>query len=117
MSKIKPQTLLIAVTLGCLSPMGAVAVAGGVTDARINYVLTTTGSRAFFTLDKAITGTPACNTSQRFVVDVSTSGGAAQYSLLMQALATRALVSVYGSGNCLLNGDTEGVEWVLIKPT
>lgn len=109
------STALLALVSLCGVPP---ANAADVASAHVSFVLVTSmsiGQRGFFALDKPITGTPACNTQQRYVVDPATASGAAQLAILQQAFATRALVTVHGAGNCNFHGDSESADWVMIS--
>ena len=73
-----------------------------------------TVDKVFFWIDKAIVGTPACNTQQRYVINYAAPGGPALYSAVLTALTTGAAVTIEGTGNCTSWGDSEGVNWVRI---
>ena len=56
---------------------------------------------------------PACNTyHKRWVLDISTDIGRAQYSLLLSAAMSGKDVVIGGRNECDLDSDSESVGWV-----
>jgi hypothetical protein len=54
-----------------------------------------------------------CNTyHKRWVMDISTPIGKSMYSYLLASIAAGKEVSVAGTGDCGLWGDSETVQWI-----
>ena len=53
--------------------------------------------------------------ANRFAIAATTDAGKAMISLLLTAQARGKRVSVYGTGNCNLWGDTESVSYLVVE--
>jgi hypothetical protein len=71
--------------------------------------------KVWFTLDTmpaANLRSVECNTTGRFVIDMTSDKGKSIYSSLLTAKTLGLEISVVGNGACNLHGDSEGVSYV-----
>ncbi|WP_045825407.1 hypothetical protein [Teredinibacter turnerae] len=92
---------------------GPVFSGSGAGKVRIEHIGDWNGkSLLFFYTDSHISA-PDCNTyAHRWVIDLSTDEGKAQYSLLLAAQMSDKTVNVGGKANCNLWDNSETVHWV-----
>lgn len=72
-------------------------------------------SAVLITMDAALVGTPACNETKRFVLDISTDPGRAAYAALLSAKLSAQRVTVVGSGACAFLPGTQSEEARVIR--
>lgn len=59
---------------------------------------------------------PACATTQRYAIEVTSAAGQAYYSAVLSAKMAGKLIVVYGNGACSNWADSESVNYVQIIP-
>lgn len=62
----------------------------------------------------AHTGAPACATTGRWAVDVSTPQGQSLWSEVLLAYSQNKTVNIAGTGLCSVWGDSETVAWIYL---
>ena len=93
--------------LGCAAP----ALAAGSGSGFIVGVNSELGNGKFQT-NGGHPNAPACATTGRWAVDVTTPAGQAMWSTVLTAYSQNRPVTVGGTGQCNVWGDSETVQWV-----
>ncbi|WP_434101729.1 hypothetical protein [Methylocaldum gracile] len=95
-----------------LFPVSAIA-GGGNGHVEIEHVGGYGNGRLVFFYTTNHLNPPACNTyKRRWVMDLGNPAGKEQYALLLSAQISGKQVTVYGTNQCDLAGDSETVYWV-----
>lgn len=88
------------------------ASATGVTGATTVLLMTVTNYGVIvFTVNGAITGTPSCNTGNRFAIDTTSTAtnSKAMVEALMLAVTAGKTVVAVGTGTCTIDGNSENL--------
>lgn len=113
--------LLIATCFAALVPLKSIHAAGYKNNTKIKlyYIGYTgnTGTRFFINIEGSADGTPPACASQpyRFVGDYSTEHGKMIYSVLLAAQLSGKTVSISGTDECSIWGNTESIAWVVLN--
>jgi len=119
--KSRPLAFACALTLGAIPSMlyasnpSNVTVTSIVTGPNFSVAYFTVSGPALTTLTPP---TPPCNkfgAVNRFVLYINTDGGEAALSLLQEAQAAGRTISVNGTGDCSVAGDTEAVNYITVN--
>jgi len=105
------KSLLMGLILFCALPPQAMASSTGA--GVIVRVLVTDDDHAFFEQLGTRSAKPACVTTDRWVIDTSTTAGQALLAQILSAHATGQQVYISGKANCVLWGDSETVAGIL----
>lgn len=97
-------------------PLGATpAMASNSSVGSISIVLPHSAG-LFFNQSGSRTSTPTCHTAgTRWVINTGTPQGQAMAAALLTAYSLGKRISVQGTGNCSLWGDTESVDYFVIE--
>lgn len=91
--------------------LAAPAVASTAGAGNINTVLPLAGAGLVFSQTGSRGTRPACDTQNRWVIDVSTNVGQAMAATLLTAYAIGKKISIIGTGTCAVLSDTEIVSY------
>lgn len=105
---MKKITLLLCV----FSAVSSVYAGTGNGNVQIQHVGQWSGKDLMFFYTTNQVSSPSCNTANRWVLDLSTTLGRSQYSLLLSAQSLQKEVVIRGSGVCDLWSNSESVHWV-----
>lgn len=100
----------IAATVGALG-FGGVAMASGSGSGYVVGINSEAGTGKFQT-NGGHPNAPACATTGRWAIDVTTPAGQAMWSTVLTAYSQNRAVTVGGTGQCNVWGDSETVQWV-----
>jgi len=112
----------LSAVLGGVVLLGAVAgaEAGNSASGTVTQIIITnaggTGNLGvgLFTLTGSKVSAPACNTiGNRWAIDLGASGGKAAYAAVLAAYLSGKTLSVNGTGDCGIWGDTESALYVI----
>jgi len=90
---------------------GTAAMAAGSGSGNITGINSEAGTGKFQT-NGGHPNAPACATTGRWAVDVTTPAGQAMWSTVLTAYSQNRAVTVGGTGQCNVWGDSETVQWV-----
>ena len=104
----------LCVTAAALLCLCSEAEAGSATAGQISGILSHRQGRLFFRHNGVRSGTPACSTINRWVIDTTTAAGQSMAATILSAYALGKSVQIEGTNECGLWGDTESVNYVEI---
>lgn len=111
MISIKAAKWCRAAAIAGMLGYAATAVAGGSGSGFIVGINSEAGSGKFQT-NGGHPNAPACATTGRWAVDVTTPAGQAMWSTILTAYSQNRPVTVGGFGQCNVWPDSETVQWV-----
>jgi hypothetical protein len=112
------RTLAVVLLSAASFFMCTKAHAGTVSGAKVSFINTASFDVAFIHVNVAPAGVPVCatvTTSQyRFVVNLNTASGRAILNQATAAMALGKTLSIIGSGDCAIWGDTESLQQFIL---
>jgi hypothetical protein len=104
----------IGAALAALS--ASTAFAGGVVTGKVTQVVVRASDGLVYAIVSGTpSGQPACAKGNYWMIMSETSDvGHKQYALLMEAQATGAQITIWGSGNCTRWGDGEDIDTIFV---
>lgn len=103
----KFMTVLGALALFVLSAPAAYAAGEATGTVTEILMLNDFPNVLFVKVSGAITGSPACNSQNRFVVNTETNPGKQYYAWILAAKQSGATITLYGSNSCSLVFNSE----------
>jgi flavin reductase (DIM6/NTAB) family NADH-FMN oxidoreductase RutF len=107
------RTLAVVLLSAASFFISAKTHAGTVSGAKVSFINTASFDAAFIHVNVAPTNVAACATvtasQYRFVVNLNTASGRAILNQATVAMALGKTLSIVGSGDCAVWGDTESV--------
>jgi len=99
-----------------LALLGATPLSAGTAAGPINTPYFLPGGIVIVYVPGNRSGVPSCAAGQpyRFALDASTDAGRVQLSGLLSAFAMGREVSIVGTGNCSIYGDSESVSYFMV---
>lgn len=91
------------------------AIAGGASGQIQNIWLANDAYAVFFDLSEPMEGTPRCNETKRFAIDLRRPGGEAAYRGLLRAKENGWTVDVSGLNTCRVHYQSEDLKQLIIK--
>ena len=95
-----------------IASLGSAAFAAGSGSGNVAGVSVESASGKFSTSTHS--GAPACATTGRWAVDVSTPQGQSLWSGVLLAYSQNKPVTIGGTGTCTVWGDSETVAWIYL---
>lgn len=90
----------------------------GIVNGTLKTIIVFDNTYAFFTLSMALntaTGTPPCNVSQQFAINLSQPGGKAMVNQLLHAQSMGYSIWGIGTGACDVIADRETINYIQVN--
>ena len=91
------------------------ALAGSAAPGKVVNPIVNRAGIFFFSQTGVRSAIPTCEVYNRWAVDVNTPRGQSMMSLILTAYSQGKNVSIAGTGECGVAGDTEGIEFIIVN--
>ena len=99
--------LLLIVLTGSMWLVNIASACCSTVNGTVTAISVLPGGQFFFGLSGSESGKPACNTTNRYVVDTNTQGGRSTMSVVLSAYLSGKTLTVLGFQTCTIWSDSE----------